>query len=479
MKNQKIVQAMLQGKKPNLLMTDGYKFAMAQAGFPLRNETFYLSFRRPGWYYIPFDLAQAVRAMCPPVPTPEEEGYLARVGYGLTPAMKKAVDTVPVIQAAPEGSWVREREPILTVTAPSFLASWLEPLAIWLQYPIQVATEAIVAGRREFCCTCEDEAAIAQHTLEACGIQNSVFQVDEGYPARARANAIALKAALNGQPERMFEVGMRGATCMAMHRLALEACLEAGITQTSNVFLAQELGMVPVGTTGHEHQQRWGSDRAGFLAIRDMRPQTPSYLFDTYDAARIGVPAAIRVIRENPEQPCSVRFDSGDQKQQLRQFLEAGVHPVFVFMDSMNADKVRGLEQFAQSLGLPPERRLYGAGGYLVGKPSLSDLTRDRVSAVYKLSQTAGEPVMKFSVPEKTTVPGVPMIFRRNNAHGVVGLIGQDGEEIPKGYSLLQSSAYPAGGGLEPIGLSKATARQVEFLIQRQLPGGDAIGAQR
>ncbi|WP_051327548.1 hypothetical protein [Desulfatibacillum aliphaticivorans] len=471
MNAQKIVQTMLENKKPNLLMTDGYKFAMGQAGFPLRKETFYLSFRRPGWYFIPFDLARAVRAMIPPAPAAKEEAYLAEAGYGLTPAMKKALEAEPEIHAAPRGSWVREREPILTVTGPSFLVSWLEPLVIWLQYPIQIAAEALLAKRRDFTCTCEDEAIIAGLTLEACGVFNPVIQVDRKYKERVLVNARALSKAVSGQGRRLFEVGMRGATCMSMHRLALEACQEAGLTQTSDVCLARELGMVPVGTAGHEHQQRWGSDQAGFRAIRDMRPQAPSYLFDTYDAVRTGIPAAIAVMRENPDQPCSVRFDSGDQKEQLRRFVKAGVNPAYVFMDSMDADKVRGLEEFAEKLGVPPERRFYGAGGYLVGRPALDDLTRDRVSAVYKLSQTAGEPVMKFSAPEKTTVPGVPMIFRRNGGRGEIGLIGQAGEDFPEGYGPLKSSELPAEPDLAPVGFSRATAERMEFLRRRQMPG--------
>ena len=47
------------------LATDAYKFSMAQAGFPLRRETFYFSFRRGGPQYVPFDFAEMIGALAP------------------------------------------------------------------------------------------------------------------------------------------------------------------------------------------------------------------------------------------------------------------------------------------------------------------------------------------------------------------------------------------------------------------------------
>jgi nicotinic acid phosphoribosyltransferase len=130
------------------LQTDGYKFSMAQAGFPLREETFYLSFRKGGWQYIPFDLEAEIEKMIPDFrkkvpefPLKHEQDYLADNGYELTPAMRDAFMDDVRINAAPAGTWVYEREPIATITGASFLVSWLEPLVLRLFYPIQLATE--------------------------------------------------------------------------------------------------------------------------------------------------------------------------------------------------------------------------------------------------------------------------------------------------------------------------------------------------
>ena len=263
------------------------------------------------------------------MPSQAEVAFLERHGYGLSPAMAGALEARPAVRAAPRGAWVREREPILTVTAPSFLCSWLEPLAIWLQYPLQVATAAVLEGRREFSCTCEDEARITRLALEAAGVAGPyrIHVREQDYRRGLRRNIARLRRAIGDDSHRLLEVGMRGATCMAMHAMALEEWARQGLTRTSNVYLAHRLGLTPVGTTGHEHQQRWGDDLTGFRAIRDMRPQPPSYLFDTYDALTRGIPSAVRAIREAPGRQCSVRFDSGDHAVQLRRFLAAGVAP--------------------------------------------------------------------------------------------------------------------------------------------------------
>lgn len=107
---------MLAGHSPSVLMTDAYKFSMAQAGFPLRTETFYLSFRKRGWYFVPFDLAAIVYCLRPQLPSAAEEDYLAGTAYVMNTAMHKALSGALDVRAAPRGSWVRENEPILTVT---------------------------------------------------------------------------------------------------------------------------------------------------------------------------------------------------------------------------------------------------------------------------------------------------------------------------------------------------------------------------
>ncbi len=452
-----VARAMLGQDKANILMTDGYKFSMAQAGFPLREETFYLSFRRPGRYYIPFDLKKIVTSL---LPSPSQEGpdglftedsfqypFVERHGYGLTPAMVDAIHGTVKVWCAPKGSWVLGREPILTVTGPSFLVSWLEPMLIWLNFPIQVATECLLFKHSIFNCTCKSEMDIVMEVIRAIEYPEtvSVKWDPKGYAERVHFRARQLVQ--EASPQRVFEVGMRSATCMEMHEIALRACQKGGISATSNVHLARKLGMRPVGTTGHEHQQRWGDDLTAFRAIRDMRPQAPSYLFDTYDTLGKGIPAAIQAMVEaGQEASPSVRFDSGDQDEQLRRFMDAekthGIQPDYIFMDGINVYKIQDFETLIRNLGINPCRCSYGSGGFLICGPSDTTLTRNRVSAVYKLSQSSGVPVMKFSVPSKLSIPGNPIIFRRvgplSYEPAVSGLIGQMGELPPPGLMKIR-----------------------------------------
>jgi len=480
----KLVKEMVGGWKPSALMTDGYKFSMAQAGFPLRQETFYYTQRRGGPFYIPFDLEEVVRHLLPLMPTGKEQAFLKANGYEMSPAMEDALHQDVTVWAAPKGSWVLAREPILTITGPSFLVSWLEPLVIMLNYPIQVATAFMKGPHSNFPTTCQAEHNITQITLaetatlsggdlDGCGIPIQTSQYVDG----VKKNLAELKDALRGDLERAFEVGMRGATCMEQHRLALKACREAGLLKTSNVHLAWELYMIPVGTTGHEHQQRWGCDEAAFAAVRDMRPEPPSYLFDTYDPINIGIPAALDAMHAAGSRPCSMRFDSGDQDAQFTRIVmgirenrkDTGLYDWhllrLIFEDGYTAEKTRTNEAFCEKWGWPKPQTLYGYGGYLVTNPSPSPFGRDKVSAAFKLTQTGETPRMKFSgTPGKESVPGKPVILRRIRQV----FTGTLRETPPKGladaYSVIaqEGENIPAFRPIDPMDEQQYTMIQAE-----------------
>jgi nicotinate phosphoribosyltransferase len=438
----------------SVLATDAYKFSMAQAGFPLRRETFYLSFRFGGFGYVPFDLAATVRTLTAGlVATADDLAFARAHGYGPSDAMESALSQSDAleIQAVPAGSWVYEREPILTVTGPSFLVSWLEPMLLWLNYPIQLATALKQPGPRPpglLHATCSEHAAIILSVAEAVGQGGRVQVVreDEAYAAGVRARARSLVEAVNGDAARIFEVGMRSAVCMEQHRIALLACRQEGITLTSNVELARELDMTPVGTMGHEHVQRWGADLPAFRAMRDMRVTAPSYLLDTFDTMGVGIKAAVHVMRER-EHACAIRYDSGNKYIQYLHaselLRESKLQPAHVLEDSLDDAATRHFERLREFTGWPAERQVYGFGGFLVARPMSNPLTRDRVSAVFKLSETAGEPRMKFgneAASGKRSVPGRPVVWRRLRGHGPLGIIGQAGEAVREDYVDLSGN---------------------------------------
>lgn len=437
-----------------VLETDGYKFSMAEVGWPLRTETFCYSHRKGGPQVMPVDARAFVGDLFPQA-LPDEYAYLERNGYGMGEGFRAAIamkDRV-VIRAVPRGAFFLAGEPVFTVTGPSALVSWLEPLVLQLNYRIQVATTAL-RNRAELerhvrTVTCAMQREIVLETLDSMNIgiaKSLVSPQPEEYHAKVLAAVRALTQHVD--PSRIFEVGLRSASCMDQHEIALAACREAGVTRTSNVHLAKRMGLVPVGTMGHEHVQRYGSDEAAFRAMRDRRPHRSSYLLDTYETMLCGIPAAFRVMAEQPERRDSIRYDSGDK---MTQFLYAatvaknrGLRPIHIIESELDLPETLSFEILRKSAKVEPDELFYGYGGYIVAATAPGALTRDAVSAVWKLSQTGPQATMKFSNdPGKGSLPGKPVVFRRASASGPAGIVGQEGEKCPEGYRLLTDSEPP------------------------------------
>lgn len=435
-----------------LLRTDAYKLSMAQAGFPLREETFYFSFRKGGWHFVPFDLEAEVQALLPDLgpdsATDRQLAYAQEAGYALSPAMVQALRGAVSISAVPAKSWVAPREPLLTVRGPSFLVSWLEPLILRLHHAIQIATQLKRGTWTEAMgmTVGEEHALLVRRVADAVGaVTPSLRDEVDAYRKEVQRRGTELVEIL-GDPSRVFEVGMRAAVSESQHRIALEALRGAGIRLTSNMSLARELDLRPVGTMGHEHVQRWGDDLAAFRAMRDTRLGAPSYLLDTFDTIGSGIPNAIRVMRER-EHACSIRYDSGDIFAQYMyahgEFRQAGLSPTHILEDGLDADATRKFESLREFTGLAPEQQLYGYGGHLVARPARNPLTRDRVAAVYKLCESSTEARMKFGNESglgKRSVPGSPVAWRRVRGQGPLSIIGQSGETPPEDFIVLNAN---------------------------------------
>jgi nicotinate phosphoribosyltransferase len=439
----------------SMLATDGYKLSMAEAGWPLRRETFYYSHRKGGPQLLPFDAVSELKALLP-TPKASDYAFLTANEYEMGAGFKAAITEHQALQvrALAKGSVFYDREPLFSVTGPSALVSWLEPLLLQWSFRIQVATLArfspeALAGAVSVV-TCEAQRDLVLQTLDAVGVKAPAITVDsEGYSRRVEARVKEL-VEIVGDPKRLFEVGLRSASCLEQHRLALQGCKAAGLSRTSSVLGAFELGLTPVGTMGHEHVQRYGSDDLAFRAMTERRPQRSSFLLDTFDTMASGIPTALALIAERKGTGDSIRYDSGDKEPQYRfackRARALGVRPVHILEDSFDAAQTRRFEALRAEEEVAPAEQVYGYGGYLVAATSGSPLTRDRVSAVYKLSQTGERATMKFANEAgsgKQSVPGRPVLFRREQPGGTgpVGIVGQEGEQPPSGYFLLTGNA--------------------------------------
>ncbi len=425
----------------NGLYVDAYKASMAEAGFPLQEEVFYFSHRKGGWQYVPLDIAAFIRARLPVFDNGdlsylEENGY--RLGGAAIAAYRKH-DAV-TITALPKGAWFFDREPVFSVRGPSAIVSWLEDIAIQINFRIQVATAAL---RRElpekYISTCNEEADIIRETLDNLVKPTIKIEVNsEKYYDEVYNRAAGLVKIVE-DPNRLFEVGFRAATCIAQHRIALNAIRKAGILRTSNMGLARELGMIPVGTMGHEHPQRHGPDYAAYKAMAGRHPGFLFNLPDTYDTMLSGIPAALRCMLEAPDRDSGIRFDSehgivGHYLYAVNRAREVNLTPVLGLESGWNAAKTTQFEDLRRVVGWPAARQIYGYGGYIVC-PENAPFPRDRVSAVYKLSQTGSRSTMKFGdepLGGKSSIPGRPVVWRPHlggaSYSGPVGYIAQEGE---------------------------------------------------
>jgi nicotinate phosphoribosyltransferase len=464
-----------------ITMTDGYKFSMAEAGFPLRTETFYYTHRKGGingWHYMPLDAKQYIKDILPHQQLPdfptidlaglaEDYKYLEDNHYAVGAGYRKAfsmIDTVKTL-SIPKGSWFYNREPAFSVTGPSAVASWLEPIALMLNFVIQVATQArLWMLPNKMFATCEEERDGIINACELAGRKPPTIEVraDEYYQhilTKAKDLVVAVV-----DPNRIFEVGMRAVSCMNQHRVALSACKEAGILRTSNVYLAKELGMIPVGTMGHEHIQRFGNDYQAFITMRDRFPGFISYLPDTFDTIRSGIPAALKAIQECPDRLAGIRFDSEERIRNhyfyaLTECQRLDLAPQLILESGWNLEKTVKFEKYRETAEWPASLQSYGYGGYLVAPP-WQTFQRDDVAAIWKLTQSGSMATMKFGDEAnsgKQSAPGLLVIYRPSPMTArtgmPVGWIAQEGEKLilhgqrPDYYSLSGLENYT---GAEP-----------------------------
>lgn len=479
--------------RPSLLATDKYKPVMAIAGFPLRTETFVVMLRKGGPFLLPVDIPALVQELLPH-PVEGDYRWLNSQGLHLDEGVRSALAGSVEVVSLPKGSWFGDREPVCTITGPSALVSWLEPLLLGaLSFRIQVATLAKLhpesIPQRLGTVTCTRERELVLELLDTVGMHpklNPTVDVD-GYHAWVMGRARGLLEATGGDPNRVMEAGMRAASCLDQHRIAVAACKEAGFTATSNMLLARELGMKPAGTTGHEHTQRWGSDYAAFTAVRDNVPGRVTYLLDTDSTRHSGLPIAVQVMEES-QRIAGVRYDSestmeGDYLLGLHTLRERGLeHATMALGGGFDRARTERFEDLRRYFGWPAKQQLYLYGQYLV-TPHVPLPTRGDVGAVYKLSRTGTRDTMKFSDnPAKSSIPGKPVVFRLRMAddafaqHMPLSIIGQQGERPPERYVQLSGTEEAPYLSVEararfvrnPVELSPATQALCDKLTRKR-----------
>ena len=168
------------------------------------------------------------------------------------------------IWAAPEGTPIFPREPILTVRAPAIEAQFVETfILLCLNHQSLIATKA-----------------------------NRIVRAAKGRP--------------------VMEFGSRRAQGPDAALLGARAAYIAGCAGTACTQADQLFGAPSMGTMAHSWIQMFPDELTAFRTYCKLYPHNATLLVDTYNVLKSGVPHAIQVFQELGITQCAIRLDSGD-----------------------------------------------------------------------------------------------------------------------------------------------------------------------
>lgn len=298
------------------------------------------------------------------------------------------------IYAIPDGTIIFPNEPIITVKAPKIEAQILETTLLTLfNYGSLITTKA------------------------------------------ARLTAVAKGRAI-------MEFGTRRSRGVEAAIEAAKYAVIGGMAGTSNVLAAKKYGLVPMGTMAHSLIQSYEDERVAFLKYAKSNPNNCTFLVDTYDTLRSGIPNAIWVadnyLKPNNLEFKGIRIDSGDLaylSQKARKMLdEAGYNYTKICLSNgLDENTIRSL-------------RNQSACFDTIGLGDNISAINDRVNGVYKLSaieiNNELSPRIKLSNDSvKTTNPGYKKVYRfydKETGYALGDLIALAEETIPTDeYTLV------------------------------------------
>jgi nicotinate phosphoribosyltransferase len=237
------------------------------------------------------------------------------------------------------------------------------------------------------------------------------------------SKAARMVAAAGGRP--LVDFGFRRAHGAEAGLWAARSAWIAGFAGTATVAAGQRFGIPTSGTMAHSYVLAFPSEVEAFRAFLRDWPERSTLLIDTYEPLA-GTRAAAEAARLEGVTPQAVRIDSGELDEVargVRAILDDAGLAATRIVASGDLDEYRIAELVAA--GAPIDG--YGLGTRLVTSYDVPALV-----GAYKLTQSAGRPVMKTSA-EKLTLPGAHQVFRS----GGEDMIGLEEETLP-GVPLLR-----------------------------------------
>lgn len=213
----------------------------------------------------------------------------------------------------------------------------------------------------------------------------------------------------------ILEMGARRAHGVSSSINGARAAYISGVTGTSNV-LADKIFNVPSGgTMAHSWVQIFENEYEAFKAYAKHYPNNSTFLVDTYDTLKSGIPNAIKVIKEIllpiDAKNYAIRIDSGDltylSKEARKELDSAGLHECKIVVSNSLDER---LISTLLNQGAPID--IFGVGERLITAKS------DPVfGSVYKLVAVENNgliiPKIKISDnTEKITTPHYKKVYR-------------------------------------------------------------------
>lgn len=214
-----------------------------------------------------------------------------------------------------------------------------------------------------------------------------------------------------------------------------------GCVGTSNTLAGKKYGLPVLGTMAHSLVTEADSEYEAFLNYAKTNPYNTTFLVDTYDTLRSGVPNAIRVAKEYLEPNGypfkGIRIDSGDlaylSKEARKMLDESGFIDTKICLSN-------GLNEYTIS-----ELIKQGADIGSIGCGDNISASKERVGGVYKLVavEKDGQIIPKIKVSNdsiKTINPGYKKVYRfsdKETGYILGDVIALYDEEIDKNRYVL------------------------------------------
>lgn len=291
----------------------------------------------------------------------------------------------------------------------------------------------------------EPIVTVVAPSIECKIMETAMLSITNGHVAYATAARKIVNSA-NGIPEKggipVMEFGSRRAYGPQAAIDASKAACMAGCVGTSNVKACKDFGLTPMGTMAHSQVMESSSEYEAFREYAKAFPNKPTFLVDTYDTLKSGIPNAIQACKDENVEFGGIRIDSGDLaylSKEARKIMDKDFpNSKICLSNGLTAETIESLiRQGAciDSLGV----------GDNISSPD------KRVGAVYKNAaiEIDGNIIPKIKVSGdviKTTNPGFKKIYRfydKETGYAIGDVIATSDEIIPTEKYTFVSDVEP------------------------------------